>query len=102
GVEVHRVRRERRTCRVLDALVDRQNRDVTSAAQSAVIDHRLQAAEHGRRPIREAINSLDVVAARQMQRIPWNGLALVLQKTGGFTAEDFFDLRAYTLNGHDF
>ena len=44
GVEVGRVRRERRAGRVLDALIDRQDRDVAGAAEPAGVEQRLQAA----------------------------------------------------------
>ena len=52
GVEVGRVRRERRARRVLDALVDRQDRHVAGAAQAAGVEERLQAAQHARRAVR--------------------------------------------------
>ena len=47
GIEVLRVGRERRAGGMLDALVDRQDRDVAGAAEPAVIEQRLQA---GRAP----------------------------------------------------
>ena len=37
GIEIHRVRRERCARRVLDALVDRQDRKVSAPRQTAVI-----------------------------------------------------------------
>ena len=45
GIEVARVRGERRAGRVLDALVDRQDRDVAGAGQPAVVEERLQVAQ---------------------------------------------------------
>ena len=49
GIEIRRVLRERRAGRMLDALIDRQDRDVAGAAEPPVADERLQAAEHARR-----------------------------------------------------
>ena len=69
GVEVARVRREARARRVLDALVDRQDRHVAGAGQAAVVDEPLQVAQHraacGRVSTHDAV---DEVRARQVQR----------------------------------
>ena len=70
GIEVRRVRRERRAGRMLDALIDRQDRHVAGAGQPAVIEQRLQAAEHARRSIRDAIDALDEVGPGQVQASP--------------------------------
>ena len=50
GIEVRRVRRERRAGRVLDPLVDRQNRHVAGAGEAAVqnSDCRLASTRGGR------------------------------------------------------
>ena len=61
GIEVHRVRRERRAAGMLDALIDRQNRHVPGSGQPAMIEERLKAAQHPRRAIGSAVDPLDVV-----------------------------------------
>ena len=66
-IEVHRVRRERRARRMLDALIDRQDRHVAGAAEPAVIEQRLQAAQHARRPIRHRVSAVDEVGSRQVE-----------------------------------
>ena len=45
-IEVHRIRRERRPRRVLNALVDRQNRQVAGPGQPSVAQNPLKAAQH--------------------------------------------------------
>ena len=67
GVEVGRVRRERRAGRVLDALIDRQDRHVAGAAQPAGVEQRLQAAQHARRAVRQREDAVDEVGTRQVQ-----------------------------------
>ena len=102
GVEIHRVRRKRRAGRVLDALVDRQNRDVSGPGEPPVIEQRLQARQHARRPIGDAVDALDVVGPGKMQRLFRDGLALILKQARRFVSENFFDLRTDSLNCHDF
>src|SRR5471030_1859863 len=51
-------------------------------------DERLEAGEHARRTIRQAVGTIDVVRPRQMQLFFGNRLALVLQQPGGVFPED--------------
>ena len=90
-----RVRRERRAGGMLDALIDRQDRHVAGAGEPAVIEQRLQLAEHRHRAVRIEVNALDEIGARQVQRLFRNRLALVLQQSGGVGSEDLFN------SGHD-
>ena len=92
-IEVRRVRGERRPRRVLDALVDRQNREVAGAGEAAAIEQRLQAGQHARRPIGSAVDALDVVGPGQMQLLLRNRLALVPQQRRRVGAEDLFQSR---------
>jgi hypothetical protein len=87
---------------MFDALVDRKNRHVAGVAQAAVIQQRLQARQHARRSIGNAVDPLYVVRPREMERLLRNGLALVLKQAGCFVSEDFFELRTDTLNCHKF
>ena len=66
-IEIHRVGRERRSRRMLDPLIDRQNRHVAGAGQPPVSDERLQASEDARLSIGSRIDAVDVVGTRQMQ-----------------------------------
>ena len=63
GIEVPRVRGEGRRGRMLDALVDGQDRDVARAAESPMIEQRLQAAQHLRRAIALSAASSVIVAS---------------------------------------
>src|SRR5690606_2586729 len=55
------------TGRVLDALVDGQDRDVTRPGQPAVIEQLLEAAQHGGRAVREGEDAVDEVRPWQVQ-----------------------------------
>ena len=50
---------------MLDALVDRQDREVSGAAQPAVVEHLLQVAEHGHRAVALHEHPVDEVRPRQ-------------------------------------
>ena len=79
---------------MLDALIDRQDRHVTGAAEAAVIEQRLQPAEHVDRAVRVEVDTLDEIRTGQVQRF-FRDLALVLQQSGGLGSEDLF------YGGHD-
>jgi hypothetical protein len=49
-VEVNRIGRETRPRRMLDALIDRQDRNVAGSGEAAVIENPRQTAQHARRP----------------------------------------------------
>ncbi len=51
GIEVGRVRAKRGCCRVLDALIDRQDGDIARPGESTVVIQGLQAAKYLRGPI---------------------------------------------------
>ena len=76
GIEVRRVGRERRAGRMLDALVDRQDRDVAGAGQPPVSNSacRLASTRVGRSDDRH--DAIDEVRARQMQGLLRDRLAL--------------------------
>src|SRR5688500_3930242 len=75
---------------MLDALVDRQDRHVTRAGETATAEHPLQRAEDPWRAIRQRDDAVDEVRSGQMQRFFWNRPALVLQKPG-IAPENAFD-----------
>ena len=78
GIEVGRVRRERRAGGVLDALIDRQDRHVAGAAEPAGVEQLLQRcrarAATGRWPRRRGRRSRDPAGAASLR----DRLALVL------------------------
>ena len=91
GIEVHRVGRERRAGRVLDALVDGQDRDVAGAAQAAVIEQRLQARSTRVGRSDDRWSAVDEVGPRQVEALFGNGLAAVLEQGDRVCSQDLFD-----------
>ena len=89
-VEVRRIGRERGAGRVLDSLVDGENRDVARTAEAPVVDQRLQGTEHARRAVRQREAAVDEVRTGQVQVPLRNRLALVLEKRR-LVSQDGFD-----------
>jgi hypothetical protein len=50
-IEIHRVRSKRCSGRMLDALIDRKDRHITSVGETSVTEHRLKVAQDLRRTI---------------------------------------------------
>src|SRR6202011_2733876 len=88
AVEVRRVRGEGRPGRVLDALVDRQDREIARARETAVVEERLQAAQHTRRTIAGREDPRDEVRPREVELRLRDRLALVLEQVLGVISED--------------
>ena len=61
---------------MLDALIDRQDRDIPGAAQAAGVDNLLEIPKHGRLAVRHRQHPIDEIRAGQMQRFFGNPLAL--------------------------
>ena len=91
GVEVNRVRRERCACRMLDTLVNRQNRDVARPTQAAMIEQLLQAAQHTDRAIRVDPDAIDKIRAGQVQHFFGDRFALVAEQIFGFFPKQGFN-----------
>jgi hypothetical protein len=87
GVEVHRVRREARARRVLDALVDGQDRHVARPAEPAVVEQPLQVAQRAVVAVGQRIDAIDEVRAGQMKLVGGDGLRAVLKQTLGVIPE---------------
>jgi hypothetical protein len=83
AVEVLGVGREGGPCRVFDALVDGEDRDVAGAAQAAVVEDGLQAAEHARVAVGDGPDALHEVGAGEMEQLLGHGLAAVLEQVSG-------------------
>src|SRR6202043_2026285 len=67
AVEVSGVCRKRGTGGVLDPLVDREDGEIAGAGQAAVVEQRLEAAQHARRAVAGRENSGHEVRARKVQ-----------------------------------
>src|SRR5688572_1354017 len=91
-IEVRGIWRERSAGRMFDALIDRQNRHVASAAETSGVDHGLQRSEHARRPIGLHEHSLDEIGTWQGEGLFGNRPALMLQQAG-IVAENAFNSR---------
>ena len=100
GVEVVGVGRERGAGRVLDALVDRQDRQVARARQAAVPEQRLQVAQHRRRPIRQTVGPVDVVGARASMQAIGRDLGLVRQQVFGVGTQDLLHVEGHAGRSH--
>src|SRR5260370_24488317 len=79
GIEILWVRRKGSARRMLNTLVDRQDRNVSGAGQPAVIQQRLQLPQDRRRPIGLRANSVDKIRPRQMKLALRNRLGLVIE-----------------------
>ena len=77
---------------MLDALVDRQYRQVAAAAQAAMVEHLLKAAQHRRRTVRESDYAVDEIRARQLQAGFRDALADVAQQAFGLGAQQLDDV----------
>jgi hypothetical protein len=88
GVEVLGVGREGSGAGVLDALVDRQDRDVAGAGEAAGAIYALQVDEHLRLAIREAPGAVDVVGTGQDELLLADAPAGMVQKALRLVAEE--------------
>ncbi len=87
GVEIDRVGREACRRRVLDALVDGQDRDIAGAAQAARVEEHTEVAQHGHGPVRKGKDPVDEVRAGQDEVFPGDALALVGEQWLSFVTE---------------
>ena len=90
-VEVVGIFSERGARRMLDALIDRQDREVAGAAEAPSVVHRLQIAQHWHRAITVAHDALYEIGAREVQTILVDRRAGVSKQIVGFIAEDLAD-----------
>ena len=91
-VEVRRVLGEAGRGRVLDALVDREDRQVAGAAQAPGAVHRGQVADHRGRAVGLAEDAVEVVGSGVDQALGRERGGLVVQQRVGFVAEKFFEV----------
>ena len=62
---------------MLDALVNGQDRHVAGAAETAVVEQRLEAAQHLGRAVGVGQHPVDEVRAGEVQVVPGDGLGFV-------------------------
>ena len=86
-VHVDRVRSERRRGRVLDALVDRQDRDVAGARQTTVVVQAAEVAQNLRRAVATDEAAIDEIRPGQVDQVLRDAGAFVGQQGLGFVAE---------------
>ncbi len=67
---------------MLDALIDRQDRDEAGAGQATGVEHLLQRAENARIAVGRCVQAIDEIRPWEMQAVARDGLALVLQERG--------------------
>src|SRR5690606_6083469 len=86
-VEVVEVGGERGATRMLDALVDGQDRQVARAPESTVGEQRLEVAKYAGRPVGRSVQPVDSVRARQLQPLLADTACLVAEKFVSVGAE---------------
>src|SRR5690606_35567817 len=91
GVEVDRVLCERRAGRMLNALINGEDRDVARVCKATRREQRLHRTQDLRTAVGCREDPVDEVRARQVQPALVDGLALVVEKRTGFVAEDVDD-----------
>ena len=69
GIEIDRVRRKRCAGGMLDALIDRQDRQVAGVREPPVAEQRLQAAQHAGLAVVHRHHAVHEIRPRQMQRL---------------------------------
>ncbi len=77
---------------MLDALVDREDREVASTCQAPVVEQRFEAAEDTGGAVAVLPDPIDEVGSGQVKLLFGDGLALVLQEVAGVTSQHLFDL----------
>src|SRR5439155_600785 len=91
AVEINGIGRKGRACRVLDALIDGKNREVTRPIQTAMIEERLEIAQNRRFAVAPQPDAADKIGARQVELIFRDRFAPVLEQVTGAVTEDFFN-----------
>ena len=81
-VEVGGVRRERGGARVLDPLVDRQDREVAGAGEAAARERPVQRTEHVHRTVRRHQHPVDEVRPGEVQQLAGDAGAGVVERDG--------------------
>ena len=72
---------------MLNSLIDREYGKIARAPQTAMIEKRLQTSEYRSRTIVLQTYSIDKIRAGEMQLIPGDGFALVLEQILGLVSQ---------------
>ena len=86
-IEVSRSRRETGGCGMFDPLIDRQNRNVPRPGKPAVVDDRIEIAQHRWRAIAEGDHAIDEISSRQMKALTGKALCLIAKQIVGISAQ---------------
>src|SRR5262245_46210440 len=78
---------------MLDALVNWENRDVTSAAKPSMIDQRLKTGQRTRRPVGYSENAIDDIRTGQMKVLFWDACAPMSQKSVSIRPQNRLDFQ---------
>ena len=90
-IEVLRVRRKRSAGRMLDALVDRQDRKIPGAREPAIVEKRLQGTQNRRRTIRVCPDAIDKIRTGQIELILGDRFRLVIEQRPRVFAQELFN-----------
>ncbi len=90
-VEIVRIFGEASARGVLDALIDRKNREITRAAEAPVIEDALEIREYPDISVRGGVDAINKIGAGKMHAFFCDFRRLVSEKVFGFCAEVSFD-----------
>ena len=92
AVEVDGVLGEAGAGGMFDALIDGKDGDVPGAGEAAVVEDRLEVAQHGRRAIGDRHDPIHEIRSGEMKLLGWKTFGLVAQKVFRIRAEQVDDL----------
>ncbi len=93
-VEVGRVLREARRSGMLDALVDREDGEVSSATEAAVVEQGAEIAQHGGVAVAVGKDAAQVVGSRERQVLGGKGLGRMTEEGVCVVAEERAEIGA--------
>ena len=67
GIEIVRIGGKRGACRMFDALIHRQNREIAGSRQAAGVVQRLHIAQHSRRTVIVDHHAIDIIRTGQIE-----------------------------------
>ena len=90
-IKVEGVPGEAGSCGVLDALIDRQDREVSSIGQSSGAVESLEIGKNTGIAVADHVDAIDKIRARKVQEVFGDGLAGVVEQGVSLRAEGFLD-----------
>ncbi len=92
GIKVVGIGSKRGARRVLDALVDRQDGEVTTTRQPAMVEERLETAQNANLPVAAEMHFFEPIGSRQVERFLWNVCTGVTKQLLGLFAQLFLNV----------